>query len=148
MKKILLLGGSHGQLPAIYEAKKRGLYTILCDYLPDNPGAAIADEFHLVSTTDKEAVLNIARERQIDFVMAYASDPAALTAAFVSETLGLPGNTVDSINTLADKSVFRQFLSEHGFNVPVYEVYDAESIRSDSRHWCAFSPGGKTGRFI
>jgi biotin carboxylase len=127
MKKILLLGGSHGQLPAIYEAKKRGLFTILCDYLPDNPGAAFADEFHLVSTTDKEAVLNMARERQIDFVLAYASDPAALTAASVSEALGLPGNTVNSINTLADKAVFRQFLRKNGFNVPVFEVFNSET---------------------
>jgi hypothetical protein len=42
-KKILLLGGSYGQIPAIKEANKRGLYTILCDYLPDNPGREFVD---------------------------------------------------------------------------------------------------------
>lgn len=124
MKKILLLGGSYGQLPAIVEAKKRQLFTILCDYLPDNPGAKMADEFHLVSTTDIEAILQIARDRQVDYVMAYASEPAAMTAAFVSEALKLPGNPVKSVQTLSDKSLFRTFLKDHGFNVPVFEVFD------------------------
>ena len=103
MKKILLLGGSFGQLPAIIEAKKRNLHTLLCDYLPDNPGRDLADEFYLVSTTDREAVLYIARQRQVDYVMAYASDPAALTAAFVAEALNLPGNSTKSVQILTDK---------------------------------------------
>ena len=86
-KKILLLGGSHGQIPAIKEAKKRGLYTILCDYLPDNPGKNLADKFYLVSTTDKEKVLGVALENDIDYVLAYGSDPATLTAAYVKEKM-------------------------------------------------------------
>lgn len=38
MKKILLLGGSEQQLVAIKTAKRMGFYTVLCDYLTDNPG--------------------------------------------------------------------------------------------------------------
>ena len=38
MKKILLLGGSAQQVVAIETAKKLGYYTVLCDFLPDNPG--------------------------------------------------------------------------------------------------------------
>lgn len=56
-QKILLLCGSNGQIPAIEEAKRRVLYTILCDYLPDNPGRDLVDKFYLVSTTDKEKVI-------------------------------------------------------------------------------------------
>ena len=124
MKKILLLGGSHGQLPAIYEAKKRGLYTILCDYLPDNPGIGLVDAFFQVSTTDSTAVLEIARANRIDYVMAYASDPAALTAAFVAEKMGLPGSGFEGVRLLAYKDLFRQFQREHGFNAPEFEVYE------------------------
>ena len=57
-KKILLLGGSAAQLIAIRKAKELGYYTVLCDYLPDNPGQYIADSFHLVSTTDKDAIFS------------------------------------------------------------------------------------------
>ena len=91
MKKILLLGGSAAQLVAIETAKRLGYYTVVCDYLPDNPGQHIADSFHLVSTTDKDAVLAVAREEQIDGVVAYSSDPAAPTAAYVAAKMGLVG---------------------------------------------------------
>ena len=77
MKKILLLGGSAQQIVAIKTAQKLGYYTVLCDYLPDNPGQYEADKFYLVSTTDKDAVLEVARNEQVDGVLAYASDPAA-----------------------------------------------------------------------
>lgn len=119
-KKILLLGGSYGQLPAIHEAKARGLYTVLCDYLPDNPGAELVDEFHLISTTNKEEVLNLAQLKNIDFVLAFASDPATPTAAFVSENMGLPGNTLSSIRLLSEKDQFRAFQKRLGYNTPKF----------------------------
>ena len=43
MKKILLLGGSAQQLVAIRAAKELGYYTVVMDYLPDNPGQYEAD---------------------------------------------------------------------------------------------------------
>ena len=48
MKKVLLLGGSAQQVVAITKAKEMGYYTVLCDYLSDNPGQQFADKFYLV----------------------------------------------------------------------------------------------------
>lgn len=127
-KKILLLGGSHGQLPAIEEAKKRGLYTILIDYLPDNPGRALVDKYYEVSTTDKEAVLEIAIKYQVDAVLAYASDPAAATQAFVSKKLDLIGNTEKSVYILSNKNAFRKFQQENNFNVPAFQTFSKEQF--------------------
>ena len=59
MKKILLLGGSAQQIIAIETAKKLGYFTILCDFLPDNPGQYVADRFYLESTTNVEKILEI-----------------------------------------------------------------------------------------
>ena len=70
VKKILLLGGSAQQVVAIETAKRMGYYTILCDYLSDNPGQYISDKFYQISTTDKEAVLAIALQEQIDGILA------------------------------------------------------------------------------
>ena len=103
MKKVLLLGGSAQQIIAIETAKKLGYYTVLCDYLTDNPGQYHADKFYLVSTTDKEAVLDVTKKESVDGVLAYASDPAAPTAAYVAEKLGLPGNPYESVETLCNK---------------------------------------------
>lgn len=123
MKKILLLGGSKQQIPAIKYANEQGYYTILCDYLPDNPGQNYAKEFHCISTTDKEAILDIAKRKKINGIVAYASDPAASTAAYVAEKMGLPSNPYDSVLTLAYKDRFRKFLQENNFNCPRSKSY-------------------------
>ena len=132
MKKVLLLGGSAQQVVAIETAKKLGYYTVLCDYLTDNPGQYVADQFYLVSTTDKEAILEVAQKENIDGVLAYASDPAAPTAAYVAEKLSLPGNPYDSVEILCNKDRFRAFLSENGFCTPTAVGYaDKESALKD-----------------
>lgn len=118
MKKILMLGGAMQQIPAIKKAKEMGYYTITCDYLPQNPGHKFADEYYNVSTTDKEAVLDLALKLKIDGIVAYASDPAAPTAAFVAEKMNLPGNPLASVEILTQKDKFRAFLEEKGFNTP------------------------------
>jgi len=123
MKKVLMLGGSLYQTYAIKEAVKMGYYVITCDYLPSNPGHQFAHEYHNVSTTDKEAVLELAKRLSIDGVVAYASDPAAPTAAYVSEKLGLPTSPYKSVEILSKKHLFRKYLADHGFNVPYAKSY-------------------------
>lgn len=123
MKRILLLGGSAQQIVAIETAKKLGYYTVLCDYLTDNPGQYVADKFYLVSTTDKKAVLEVAKKENIDGIIAYASDPAAPTAAYVAEQLDLPTNPYRSVDILCNKDKFRKFLSQNGFDCPVSKSY-------------------------
>ena len=118
MKKLLMLGGSLYQTFAIKEAKRLGYYVITADYLPSNPGHKYADEYHNVSTTDKEAVLKLAKELNVDGVVAYASDPAAPSAAYVCEQMGLPTSPYKSVEILSNKDLFRQFLQENGFNCP------------------------------
>ena len=124
MKKILMLGGSMQQIPAIKKAKEMGLFVITCDYLPDNPGHKFADQSFNVSTTDKEAVLELAKKLEIDGIVAYASDPAAPTAAYVSKKMNLPGNPYESVEILTQKDKFRDFLQANGFNSPKAEGFD------------------------
>ncbi|GFI68405.1 carbamoyl-phosphate synthase large chain [Lachnospiraceae bacterium] len=135
-KKILLLGGSAQQITAIETARKLGYYTVLCDFLPDNPGQFHADKFYLISTTDKEAVLEAARNEKVDGVLAYASDPAAPVAAYVAEKMGLPGNPYESVKILCNKDSFRKFLSENGFHGPEAHGYsDSGEALADKGKW-------------
>jgi len=127
-KKILFLGGAYSQIPIIKEAKSRGWYVITCDFLPENPGHKLADEYYNLSTTDFEGVLNLAKKLKVDYVVAYASDPSAPVAAYVSEQLGLPGNSYQSIRILAEKDLFRKFQTENGFNCPKTVTLLAEDV--------------------
>jgi len=122
-KKLMLLGGSAQQIIAIETARRLGYATVLCDFLPDNPGQHHADTFYLVSTTDKEAILEVARKEQIDGILAYASDPAAPTAAYVAQNLGLPGSPYRSVELLCNKDQFRKFLADHDFCTPKARGY-------------------------
>ncbi len=136
MKRVLLLGGAYFQIPAIKKVKEMGHYAITCDYLPNNPGHKFADEYHNVSTTDKDAVLELARKLKVDGIVAFANDYAAVTQAYVSEKLGLNSNPYESVEILSNKDKFRKFLSENGFNTPKAMGFD--SIEEAKEHLCEF----------
>ena len=131
MKKILLLGGSAQQLVAIRAAKELGYYTVVMDYLPDNPGQYEADKFYGESTTDVEAVYRIAMEEKVEGILAYASDPAALPAAIVAERLGLPTNPAKSVEILGLKYPWREFLQNNGFACPKHLSFHPETSISE-----------------
>ena len=119
-KIILLLGASTQQIPAIEKAKEKDLYVITCDNVPSNPGHKFSDEYHFVSTTDKEGVLALAKEKNVDYVMSYASDPGAPVASYVSELLELPGNPFSAIQWLSEKHLFRKLLTDSNFLCPKF----------------------------
>ena len=117
-KRIMLLGGNYTQMTCTKAAKAEGYYVISVDYLPDNPAHKFADEYHNVSTVDKEAVLELAKKLKIDGIVSYASDVSAPTAAYVAEKLGLPTNPYESVMIMTHKDRFRAFMKENGFAMP------------------------------
>ncbi|MCE5348309.1 MAG: hypothetical protein LLG13_18740 [Bacteroidales bacterium] len=130
-KRLLVLAGTHFQIPVILYAKHAGHYVITCDNKPNNPGHSLADEYINISTTDLDGVLEMARKNGIDGILAYGTDPAALTAAYVSEVLQLPGNSYNSVLTLSDKGLFRKFLIDNDFHAPKFNV--VKSIEEANR---------------
>ena len=138
-KKLMLLGGICYLLPAIEVAHKYGCHVITVDYLPDNIAHKYSDEYHNVSILDKEAVLRLAQELQIDGILSYAVDPGVVTAAYVAEQMGLPFTcSYEVACILQDKARFRQFLTEHGFNVPNAKGYTKvnDALKDvDFFHW-------------
>lgn len=118
-KKLMLLGGLRYLIPVIEAAHKLGLYVITCDYLPDNIAHKYSDEYRNISIIDKEAVLKVARELEIDGIMSFAVDPGVVTAAYVAEQMGLPfAGSYEAVRILQNKDLFRNFLRGHGFNCP------------------------------
>ena len=148
-KRGLFLGGAHSQVPILEEAKRRGHYVITCDYLPDNPGHKIADEYHNVSTTDIPGVIALAQRVKPDYIMAYASDVAAMTAAVVSEKLGLKYNSVESVRLLSEKNAFRALQKRLGLNVPNFATLGpkegAEALLDWEYYPCIVKPTDSAG---
>lgn len=139
MKRLLLLGGSRYLLPVIRAAKKLGIYTITCDYLPDNFAHKYSDEYKNVSIIDKEAVLAVAQELCVDGVLSFACDPGVVSMAYVTEKMGLPmAGSYEAVSILQNKRKFRKFLGDNGFNVPKAKGYNKimDALKDvDFYHW-------------
>lgn len=122
----MLLGGIRYLLPVIKAAHEQGYYVITADYLPDNIAHKFSDEYVNVSIIDKEAVLKVAQEKQIDGIMSFGVDPGVVSASYVQEQMRLPSfGPYESVCILQNKDRFRAFLAEHGFNVPKAKGYES-----------------------
>lgn len=115
--KALVLAGGFPQIALLKEINKRGITTILADYY-DNPVAKpYADKFYRASTLDVNAITEIAKNEQVDFLITACTDQALLTVAQVSENLGLPCYIdYQTALNVTNKSYMKKVFSE--FNVP------------------------------
>ena len=137
MKKLMLLGGIRYLLPVIEAAHRHGYYVITVDYVPENIAHQYSDEFHNVSILDKDAVLQLAQELNINGILSFGVDPGVVTAAYVAEKMGLSFQcSYESACILQDKSRFRQFLKDNDFNVPNAKGYSSkEEALADTAYY-------------
>lgn len=133
----MLLGGIRYLLPVIEAAHRHGYYVITVDYVPENIAHQYSDEFHNVSILDKEAVLHLAQELNIDGILSFGVDPGVVTAAYVAEQMGLSFQcSYNAACILQDKSRFRQFLKDNNFNVPNAKGYSSkEEALADTEYY-------------
>ena len=124
MKKLMILGASVLQIPAIVEAKKMGIYVIAVDMNPNAEGFSYADKKIVVSTTDTKKVLEAARENNIDGIMTIASDRPMLTVAKVAKELNLIGIDEETAINATNKSKMRDALKKSSVPIPMYFSVD------------------------
>ena len=132
----MLLGGIRYLLPVIKAAHEQGYYVITADYLPDNIAHKFSDEYVNVNVVDKDAVLAIAKEKQIDGIMSFGVDPGVVAASYVQNQMRLPSfGPYESVEILQNKDKFRQFLTENGFNVPKAKSFSSKEEALVEKDW-------------
>lgn len=120
MQKIAIIGASYLQLPLVKKAKEIGLYTLCFAWADGAVCKDEADEFFPISIVEKEQILSICQEKQIDGICTIASDVAAPTVAFVAEKMGLVGNSYEAAMRANNKYLMRQAFSVAGIPCPAY----------------------------
>ena len=136
-KKLMLLGGIRYLLPVIKAAHEQGYFVITADYIPENIAHRYSDEYVNVSIIDKEAVLRVAQETQIDGIMSFGVDPGVVSASYVQNKIGLPSfGPFESVEILQNKDKFRAFLANNGFNVPQAKGFDSIEAAMNEMYWC------------
>ena len=126
-----ILGGGPAQLSAIRRAREKGCRTVVSDLNPRAPGLAEADFPSLASTFDEEAVYRDARRFGSDVIMTTGTDQPVLTAARVSDRLGLPYFlTPDQALRVTNKKVMKSAFREQG--IPTMDfVFLKEDFREE-----------------
>lgn len=125
MKKLLVLNGSHSDIPLIRAGRALGFRVITTGVDPSLIGHREAHEYHYADFSDKEAVLALARYLRIDAICSCANDFGAITAAYVAEQMGLGGHDpYETALTLHHKDRYRTLAQQHGFLSPPAACYD------------------------
>ena len=122
MKRILIVGASDFQLPAIIKAKEMGLYVGVADFNSNAVGIPYADEFFYVSTIDAEGIYQAAKEFVADGIVTLCTDMPMRAIAYACEQLGLKGLDIDSAVRATDKGVMIDAFAKNGVEHPVYQV--------------------------
>ena len=126
-KKIMILGASILQVPAIAKAKEMGFEVLAVDMNPNAVGFQFADKKLVISTIDIDAVVKAAKEEEIDAVMTLASDMPMRTVAAVCKELNLVGIDEETALRATNKAEMRKCLKANGVPVPrFYKVSNEE----------------------
>lgn len=153
MKKIMILGASILQVPAIEKAINMGLEVVAVDIDSNALGFKIPDvKKEIISTIDIESVMSAAKKHNIDAIMTLASDMPIMTVAKVSKKLGLVGVDLDTAIKATNKSKMRESLKSFGVPVPLFYKVDSldKCIKAvnkikDKGYKCILKPADNSG---
>ena len=133
MNKLAIIGASYLQRPLVEKAKEMGLYTICFAWAEGAVCRDLVDEFYPISIVDKEEILKVCQEKQINGICTIASDVAAPTVAYVAEKMGLVANSYQSAITAYNKNAMREAFTKAEVQCPLFTcVESCDNITLDS----------------
>lgn len=126
MLKLLIVGASVLQIPAIEKAKKSGFFVGVIDMNSDAPGVKLADKFYKVSTNDVEGVLAVAQDFMPNGIITLATDMPMRSVAAVACELGLPGISPQVALKATDKVAMIECFEANDIPHPWYRVVNTQ----------------------
>mgnify|MGYP004608488179 FL=1 len=129
MKRVLILNGSFCEEPIIKKAKEMEYYVITTGNAPDLEGHQFANEYIPCDYSNKEAVLQLVKDNNIEGIISCANDFGVLTAAWVCEQMGWKGHdTYENAVLMHHKDKFKQYCKEHNIPSPISTVFTDKSV--------------------
>lgn len=153
MKKLMILGASILQLPAIQKAKQMGVQVVAVDINPKAVGFQEEGVIcETISTIDIDNILHAAKKHKIDGIMTLASDMPMKAVAAVANEMGLVGISETTALNTTNKVRMRRCLKKH--NVPIPQFYQIKTktefnkiieIFYNKRKKCIVKPSDNSG---
>lgn len=149
MSRLLIIGASVLQLPAIKKAKELGHYVAVADYNPEAVGIPFANKFYNASTIDIEAICKVAEDFQPDGIMTLATDMPMRSIAAAAAKLRLPGISMETAIKSTDKGEMIKAFKQHNVESPWFYIIKNEdelhSLLSEITYPCILKPTDNAG---
>jgi biotin carboxylase len=117
-KVLLVLGGIAQVCDIVKNARNKGIYVIVTDYLEDSPANKIADESYNVSITDVEGLVKLCKEKYVDGIMNYCIDSGQNPYQEVCDRLGFPCyGTKEQFDIMTNKDKFKEVCISNDIDV-------------------------------
>lgn len=134
MKRLMILGTTHSQVPLIQAAKDLGYRTIATGIKGNYPGIAIADDVCYMDVKDKEGVLEAAQKYKIDGITSCCMDIGLKSVGYVCNKMGLYGLSESVANVSTNKYHMKCALVRYGVNTArFYKVTNLDQLEDISK---------------
>jgi len=126
-KKILLLGGSHRDIPLIKAAQELGYFVITLGAKDYYKGHRYSDQYFLIDFNDLEKVKQIIKDKQIDYLLPGCGEESYLNTVKLSQELNI-GNfdDLEVAKLVHNKWQFKQFCLKNNVCTPNGFYYKKE----------------------
>ena len=122
---LLVLNGSHSEIPLIQAAKRLGYEVTTTGNAPALIGHRFADHYLPADYSEPQAVLEVARRIGAEAIVSCANDFGIITAAEVCDVLGLPGHDdPDTVRLLHTKDRFKNLAIRLNLDSPPARWFD------------------------
>lgn len=149
MERILVVGASLLQLPAILKAKALGYYVGVVDINPEAVGVPYADAFFNISTNDEEGITAVAEQFGASGVMTIATDRPMRSVAKATKHCGLPGISVETAIRATDKYEMIKAFEKNNVPHPAFFYIphreELQRIKKDIPFPCIIKPVDNAG---
>ena len=128
--RLAVIGANKPSESFYKQAKRLGHYIIGIAWAEGAVCKKYCDKFYPISFAEKEEVLQVCREEQIDGITSFSLESALPTVNYVAQNMGLVSNTVESLNYTKSKFAQREAFRKNGIPVPrYYQVYDELDLK-------------------
>ena len=148
MTTLAIIGASYLQRPLVERAKAMGLRTICFAWAEGAVCKDLVDVFYPISIVEKEQILAICQQEQIDGICTIASDVAAPTVAYVAEQMGLVANTYEASLRANNKWLMRQAFTSADVPCPQHMCVtnlDVDTIQAQMNLPLIVKPSDRSG---
>jgi biotin carboxylase len=130
-KRLIILGGNPETGVLVDVALEMGIYTIVIDPNPDAPAKKNASESHNIDGFNVDAIVKIAKEKNVDGVLVGVADILVKPYREICEKLGFPCYATEkAVEAFCSKDGYKRYCAEYGVqDIPGIYITSGSEIK-------------------